>query len=342
MFEWGFQTPAFLLMLPSALAVAVWHFRRRRPALRYSDVAALRGLPTGRAKASRWGGAILRGVIVAGVLLACANPRRPDLQTRLPVEGISLVFVLDVSGSMATVDFVPAADAAPTTRLAAAQQAFRLFAVGGESADGQTFRGRPNDRMALVTFASIPATICPLTLNHTVLMKVLDDQKTQSALTAGTNIGDALGEALVRLDSGHPAGKKVIVLLSDGEHNKAGDQTLKPIQSALLAEKLRVPIYAIDCGGDPPGNDPEGSQQRNEGRLVMERVAEATGGRAFVANSGADLREVFQMIDKLERDEVESFRYRRHFEYGPYCGMAAVAALAILTLLERTVWRRYP
>jgi len=342
MSDWSFQTPAYLLLLPLAVVVAVWQFRRRRSAIRYSDVTALRGLPTGRAMRSRLGGAILRGLIVLGIVVACANPRRPDLQTRLPIEGVSIVFVLDVSGSMATADFVPVTDAAPVTRLVAAKQAFRLFAVGGDSPDGQTLPGRPNDQLALVTFASIPATVCPLTLNHTVLLKVLDDQKTQDALTAGTNIGDALGEALVRLDAVPPGRKKAIVLLSDGEHNKAGENTLKPIQSALLAEKLRVPIYTIDCGGDPPADDPQSGQQRQEGRAVMERVAETTGGRSFVANNGAELREVFRSIDKLEREEVVSFRYRRYRELGPYFGFAAAGLLLLLVILERTRWRRFP
>ena len=342
MLGFGFQTPAFLLLLPLALAVPIWHIRRRPLALRYSDVSALHGLSNGRAKLSRWGGAFGRGVIVLLLILACANPRRPDLKTRVPVEGISLVFVLDVSGSMATPDFVPATDAAPITRLAAAKDAFRLFAVGGESLDGQTFRGRPDDRLALVTFASIPATVCPLTHNHSVLLKVLDDTKTQDALTAGTNIGDALGEALVRLELGTTSGRKAIVLLSDGEHNKAGEQTLKPGQSALLAEKLRIPIYTVDCGGDPPAGDPESRQQRSDGRLVMERIAETTGGRSFVANSGEDLREVFRAIDGLEREPVETFSYRRYHESGPACGIAAAILLLLLVTLERTLWRRFP
>ena len=342
MLGFGFQTPAFLLLLPLGIAVPAWQLRRRPFALRYSDVSALRGLPGGRANLSRRGGAVGRGLIVLLLILACANPRRPDLQTRVPVEGISLVFVLDVSGSMATPDFVPTANATPVTRLAAAKQAFRLFAVGGESPDGGTLRGRPNDRLALVTFASIPATVCPLTHNHTVLLKVLDDQKTQDALTAGTNIGDALGEALVRLELGTPGGRKVIVLLSDGEHNKAGESTLKPGQSALLAEKLRIPIYTVDCGGDPPAGDPESQQQRSDGRVVMERIAGMTGGRSFVANSGSELREVFRSIDGLEREPVETFSYRRHHDYGPACGIAAAFLLLALVALERTWWRRFP
>lgn len=342
MLNWNFQTPAFLFLLPLPLAVAAWHLRRRRAALRYSEVAALHGLSMGRAKLSRWGGAVIRGLILFGFILACANPRFPDLKTRLPVEGISLVFVLDVSGSMATADFVPAADAPPITRLSEAKHAFRLFAVGGESPDGQKFTGRPNDTIALVTFASIPATVCPLTLNHTVLMQVLDDQKTQDALTAGTNIGDALGEALVRLGSAVNGRKKVIVLLSDGEHNKVSENTLRPVQSALLAEKLNVPIYTIDCGGDPIGNDRESNTQRYEGRQVMERIAETTGGRSFVANSGADLREVFQLIDKLESGPVESFRYRRYHEFGWLAGCLSMLLLIALVVLERTWLRRFP
>lgn len=341
----GFADPEFLSLTPLAVVAIWWFVRRRRPALRYSDTRLVAWLPRGRARWATWGGAVLRGLALLAVVLAAAGPRVPDLRTRLPAEGIAIVLVLDVSGSMATPDFAPSLSSPPLTRLDAAKQTNHLFVAGGEAPDGTRFDGRPRDQIGLVTFAAVPDTACPLTLNHSVLLAVLDQQKPREGIDAGTNLGDALAEGLARLEA---AGKKrkVLILLSDGEHNihiERPDPPLMPRASAKLAKALGVPVYAIDCGGDPkPDADPEEVKQRADGRRVLEAVAEATGGKAFATNNADELRAVYREIDALERDPTEAFRYRRYHEYGAWCTVAAVALLAAAMLLERTWWRRVP
>jgi Ca-activated chloride channel family protein len=341
----GFATPELLWLLPLAPLLAWWWLRRRRPALRYPDVGGLAGLPRGRAGRARWGGALLRGLAVASLVVAAAGPRTPDLKTRLPAEGIAVVLALDVSGSMATPDFAWDPAAPPTTRLEAARRAFRLFVAGGAGPDGTPFDGRPADQVGLVVFAAVPQTACPLTLNHSVLLKVLDEQQPRDGIDAGTNVGDALAEGVIRLDAAGQR-RKVLILLSDGEHNVLRDgpnAPLKPFEAAHLAESLGIPVYTIDCGGPPPaGAAAAAVQQREDGRRVLEGTAELTGGRAFAANSGADLRAVYQVIDALERRPVESFQYRRHHEFYPHAAAAGLGLLAVVQLLERTRWRRIP
>jgi len=336
----GFAHPAFLLLLPLAPLLAWRHLRRRRPALRFPDTSLFAGLPVGRAARAKWGGAILRGLILAGLILAAANPRWPDLRTRIPVDGVAIILVLDVSDSMKEPDFgTPGGPA--VTRLGAAKQAFRLFVAGGTAPDGTRLDGRPNDQLALVTFAAVPQTTCPLTLNHTVLLKVLDEQKALDGIHAGTNIGDALAEALIRLDA---AGErpKLVVLLSDGEHNKSGMESLIPVQTADLAKKLGIPVHTIDCGGDGPTTTPDEARQRADGRATLDAVAGMTGGKAFVANSAEELREVLKGIDALTRQPAPAPRYRRYHDFGVWCGLAAAGLLAALALLERTRWRTLP
>lgn len=336
----GFAYPTFLLLLPVAVFVAYRHHRRRRPALRFPDASLFEGLPVGRATRARWGGALLRGFILAAVILAAANPRRADLRTQLPVDGIALALVLDVSDSMNTPDFGTPGGAA-VTRLNAAKRAFHLFVAGGTAPDGTNLDGRPNDQIALVTFAAVPHTTCPLTLNHSVLLKVLDEQQPLKGIHAGTNIGDALAEAAIRLLAAGDR-PKVIVLLSDGEHNKSGDSSLLPAQTADLAAKLGIPVHTIDCGGDGATTNPDEGRQRADGRAILEAVANLTGGRAFVADGGEDLRAVMKTIDGLERRPAKPFRYRRYHDYGPWCGWVAVALLILLGSLERTRWRTLP
>src|SRR5205823_557821 len=67
-----------------------------------------------------------------------------------------------------------------------------------------------------------------------------------------TNIGDAIAESLLRLDEAGER-RKVMILLSDGEHNFPGPETAKtwtPRLAAQRAKDLGVPIYAIDAGSD--------------------------------------------------------------------------------------------
>ena len=340
-----FAHPEFLLLTPLAPLAAWWWARRRRPALRFSDTRLYDGLPRGRARVAVWGGASLRGLALLTLILAAAGPRTPDLRTRLPVEGIAIVLALDVSGSMGTADFSYAPGTAPVSRLDAAKQAFRLFVAGGTAPDGTHFDGRPRDQIGLVTFAAVPETACPLTLSHPALLKVADAQEPKVGIDAGTNVGDAIAEGLARLEA---AGRrrKVLILLSDGEHNvhvERPDPPLLPRQAANLAAALGVPLYAIDCGGDPrPDATPEEAQQRADGRRVLEAVAAMTGGRVFPANTADELRDVYRQIDALERQPAESFRYRRHHEFYPWCAAAAVGLLATAYLLDRTRWRRIP
>jgi len=317
----SFAHPEALLLL-ALTPLVVWRQRRqRRPALILPRASAL---PSAR-RGAVWGGALGRGLIVLLLALAVAGLRTPDAATRLPSEGIAIALVVDVSGSMAVPDF--AASGTTTTRLAAAKAAFEAFVAR-----------RGNDALALVSFAATPKTDCPPTLNHTVLLKLISDLEPRTGVDAGTNIGDAVAEALLRLESS-AAGRKAIVLLSDGEHNATGtgaDAPLTPRQAAQLAANLGIPLYAIDCGGRSD------EEQRSAGRAILRASAELTGGRAFTADNADDLSAALADIDRLQRTRIESFQYRRYFDFSLEFGLAALGLGLALTLLEATVWRTLP
>ena len=343
-----FANPEFLWLAPAAVPIAWWWLRRRRPALRYADTRLFAGLPAGRARRAKWGGAILRGLTAVTLILGCAGPRSPDERTRLPAEGVAIVLALDVSGSMATADAPWNPGSPPISRLEAAKRAFKLFVAGGDAPDATHFEPRPADQIGLVTFAVLPQTACPLTLNHTVLLRVAESQEPKAGLDAGTNIGDAIAEGMIRLEGARHR-RKVLIVLSDGEHNVsregvAGTEApLKPRQAAQLAANLGVKVYTIDAGGTaPPGTPADEAAQREAGRETLRVVASMTGGQSFAASSGPELLAAYREIEALEKSPVESFQYRRYFEYYPWCAAAAVVLLLATHLLDRTRWRAVP
>jgi Ca-activated chloride channel family protein len=269
------------------------------------------------------------------------------------------MMAIDVSGSMETDDVVWNVGTPPISRLEAARRGFKLFIGGGEAPDGTRFEPRPGDAVGLIAFAQVPQTVCPFTLNHSVLFKVVDELKTKAGVDAGTNIGDSIGEAVARLDAVADKKKaRVLILLSDGEHNiftedaessdgkkrtappRAGiERTMKPREAAQIAANLDVRVYTIDTGGEPHlGSGPE-ADTRREGREALNKVAEMTGGKSFAATSGIELLAAYREISALEKTIIQAPIYRRYFEYYAwFAGLALVLQLMAHTL-ERSVWR---
>src|SRR5262245_36618716 len=281
-----FAQPLWLWLALLVPPLLWWWFRRGRAALRFSDVRPLRPLPRGRSRAARWGGLLFRGAGLLLLIVALAGPRWPDPGTRIPTEGIAMVLVVDVSGSMAERDFIWGTE--PVRRLDAVKRALRLFVEGGEGAEGEKLEGRRNDLLGLVTFATRPESVCPLTLSHPVLLQLLDGEQPRVLPEEGrTNIGDALAWGLYRLKAAGSR-RKVLVLLTDGEHN-VPEPALKPRQAAQLAGNMGIPIYAIDAGSDLPADDRPGANEasaadRLNARKTLREVAVMTKGRYFQAS----------------------------------------------------------
>ncbi len=338
--EWAH--PWAWLLFP-LVVTAVWQwYRWQRQGIRYSDVRLFGGGVGRRAYAAVWGGVVLRLLAGTALVVAVAGPRQPDARTRLPAEGIAVMVLLDVSGSM-NEPVVWSAEEPSVSRLEAARRAFLLFVFGGQSPDGGIFTPRPSDLVGLVAFAATPQTVCPLTLNHaSVLRQQVERLEPRAGIDAGTNIGDAIAEGLLRSEAAGVR-RKVLVLLSDGEHTYKTEQSLMPRQAAQLAANLGVPIYAVDVGGTlPPDADEQMRQNRAIGQQTLQDLAAMTGGRYLQAQDGAGLRDAFRQIDTWERSPLQSYVYRRYHEHYVWAAVIAIGVLICLQVLEATVWRSLP
>ena len=92
-----------------------------------------------------------------------------------------------------------------------------------------------------MTFATYPEVVSPLTLSHGVLIQLLEGERPRPLDESQTNIGDAIAEGLMRLEESGENRRKVLILLSDGEHNfagPAGSPTWTPRLAAQRAADL--------------------------------------------------------------------------------------------------------
>jgi Ca-activated chloride channel homolog len=330
-------TYPWALLLFSLLPLPAWLFlRQSRGAWQFSD---RRLLPIGAGGRVRWawcGGITLRLLGLSLIIIALSGPRWTDEKERLPTDGISIAMVLDVSVSMREEDF--ALENETVSRLLGVQKLFRLFVAGGTTRDGIELKGRPHDLIGLVTFATHPETACPLTLEHASLLAIMEEQKPRiSADEATTNPGDAIAWALYVLKAA-PTKRKVIVFLTDGESNVP--EKLKPRQAAQLAANLAIPIYAIDASPEPKNK--EEAAEVDRARDMMQTIARMTDGTYFRAQDGRGLVKAYESIDRLERERILSFQYRRYHEGFCWFALAALVCFVAVIALEATIWRKTP
>lgn len=343
--------PSWLWLLLAVPPLVWWWTRRQRLTLRYPLAGDLAPLAEGRANRSRLLAVAARVVALVLCILALAGLRWPDERTRLGTEGIGLMLLVDVSGSMAERDFTWAGE--PLTRLEAVQRAFKLLLVGGVAPEGVVFEGRPTDLAGLVAFATRAEKVRPPTLSHSVLVTDLDRlQPMSDPRRAWTNLTDALLVGLDRLQAVSPQERrKVLVLLTDGVQTvDPAPSGFSPRRAAQMAQSLDVPIYVIDAGSDTPAGDEaltpaaltEFKAHRAEAVSLMEEIARLSGGKYLAASDTAALVEACRTLDALTRQTTISFQYRRYFEAYPWLLLGAVGLLVAVITLERTRWRSLP
>ena len=313
------------LLLALAVPLALW-LRRRR------GVTALTFAPSGiedgdgapaRAMPSTWRTRLLPLPVALqslALLLAVAAIARPVRREPMPLrsEGIDVLICLDVSSSMTARDMD-----AQRSRLAVATDAASAFV-----------RGRPDDRIGLVTFARYPDVRCPLTLDHVALVRLLGGVETvpSEGPEDATGIGTAVARS-AQLLKGSTAKSKVVILLSDGEENVALAQKpgeIAPQHAAQLCEALGVRVYAIAASGDGAGG------RARPDTAPIEAMAKRTGGRFFEARDAGAVDAVYAEIDALEKSSLAERRFSMEDRFQPLLA-AAVALLLAGRLLSATI-----
>jgi Ca-activated chloride channel family protein len=252
------------------------------------------------------------------------RPQLVDVQSKIPVEGIDIMLVLDASGSMQCFDDLQD----PRTRFEVAKTEALNFA-----------QRRENDQIGLIFFGRDAVSRCPLTLDKKIIADIIRPLELGAINPDGTALGVALAMGVRRLQQSQ-AKSKIIILLTDGEPTPEID--IDPQRAVELAQKCGIKIYTIGIGGEHGGlwRDPLFGIRAMGFKLnsaLLQSIAQQTNGRYFEAHRPQELQTIYSVIDQLEKSTQEATLFSSYHELSTPFAFAAFTAL-LLELIGRLIW----
>ncbi|WP_299900679.1 VWA domain-containing protein [uncultured Aquimarina sp.] len=333
MFEnFTFENPQFFwlfLILPLAIAWYIWKRNKQQAELKISSIKGFKASGSLLAKLRPFL-LLLRLIAMTLIIIALARPRTVDVSTKTKTtRGIDIVMAIDVSASMLARDLRP-------NRLEALKDVAAEF-----------IQGRPNDRIGLVMYAAESFTKTPITSDKSIVLSAMKEIEYNNLLENGTAIGMGLATSVNRLKDSK-AKSKVIILLTDGSNN-AG--FIDPKIASELAVEYGIKTYTIGLGTNgmalaPVAIRPNGTFQYGNVKVeideeLLKEIAKVTKGKYFRATDNKKLEQIYEEIDKLERTDVEEFKFYNYEEkFRPLVLLAGILLLFEF-LLRFTVFRSF-
>ena len=318
-----------LLLLPLAVLWYLFKYKKQTAELK---ISSLKGFKTGNSILPKFKHLlfILRLFVLAFLITALARPRTVDVSTKTKTtRGIDIVMAIDVSASMLAKDLRP-------NRLEALKKVAAQF-----------IKERPNDRIGLVEYAGESYTKTPITSDKAIVLRSLESIKYNTIIDGGTAIGMGLATSVNRLKDSK-AKSKIIILLTDGVNNSG---FIDPKIASELALEYGIKAYTIGLGTNgmaltpmsilPNGNFQYGRAKVEIDEELLKEIADVTGGKYFRATNNKKLAEIYEEINKLEKTEIEEFKYYNYEEkYRPLVLLAGMLLLLEL-LLRFTIFRSF-
>ncbi len=275
----------------------------------------------------------LRLLTFACMVTALARPQTSLEFVEVETSGRDIMLTLDISGSMKALDFI--VDGAHVERIVALKNVVSEF-----------IENRKGDRMGLIIFGTDVFTQCPLTTDHEVLQKFVENLQI-GMVGEGTALGDALALSVKRIRD-IPGESKVVILVTDGLKT-AG--SIDPKEAAAIAKKSGIRVHTIGIGGTNSApfrftNPFGGSVIRNVDVpldvATLQAIADITGGRFFRAQQTDSLRKVYEEVSRIEeRTEKKSEFTEYQEQFIPFL-YAALFAFVLHQLLRSTKYLIVP
>lgn len=342
-----FAHPWLLLLILPLLAILWYAWKKKTPGIQVPSILPYQMAEGKKARIH------LRKLIpfllysLAALLLitALARPRKGMEEIRQNTEGIDIMLILDLSGSMDAIDL-------PET-IRTEKQLSQALSSGTlknrlETAKGEIekfIKARPNDRIGLIVFADLPYVVCPPTLDHDWLSANLQ-RLNPGDIGDATEIAAPISSAVQRLKDSE-AKSRIAVLFTDGKNTAQAKIT--PRQAAKLAETFDIRIYTVGIGSHnavakvttPFGISytPIGSEFDEP---LLQDIASTTGGRYYKAEDAAAMQQAMEEIDRLEKTTDEQPLVIHWKELYPGLCCAALGLLLLAFTLRNTVFLSIP
>ena len=247
---------------------------------------------------------ILRILTLSMVIIVLARPQSSDSWEESDIEGIDIMLATDVSTSMLAMDLKP-------NRIEAAKEVAAKFV-----------NSRKNDNIGLTIFAGESFTQCPLTIDHAVMLNMLNAVKCDIALNGIIEDGTAIGMGIAN-----------------------GVSRLK--DSNAKSKEFGVRIYTIGVGtNSETAPFPYGDQVVNVpveiDEATLKKIAQITDGKYYRATSKESLGEIYSEIDKLERTKLHARQFSAYNEEYQIFALIALLSLMLEIILRNTVLRKIP
>lgn len=216
---------------------------------------------------------ILKLLIAILILISLASPILIDKSNPLNRKGIDIVLAIDASGSMRASGLSEIRE----SRFKTVQRVVRDFIAK-----------RLNDNVGIVLFGDYAFIASPVTYEKEIVSEMVSYLQTGMA-GDNTAIGEGI-EQSIRALMYSKAKSKVIILLSDGEHNSG---RISPKDAVKIAQEKGIKIYTIAVGDD-------------FNPAVLQEIAAQTGGKSFSALNEEELQGVYDEINTMESSQIKS------------------------------------
>ena len=330
-----FANIEYLFLLLLLIPYIIWYILYKEkisPTLQVSDTHMYASAPQSYKNYLLHAPFVLRLIVFTMLVLILARPQTYNSWGKRTVEGIDIMLAMDVSTSMLAEDLKP-------NRIEAAKSVASEF-----------ISGRPDDNIGLTIFAGEAFTQCPMTTDHNSLINLLQNVRTDIAarglIEDGTAIGMGLANAVGRLKDSKTK-SKVVILLTDGSNNM-GD--ISPLTAANIAKSFGIRVYTIAIGSKTMAPYPMqvgGTTQYVNMRAdidieTLSEIASTAGGHFYRATNTAELKKIYEDIDKLEKTKMDVKKFSKRYDaYQPFA-LAAFITMLLEIILKLVVFRRIP
>jgi len=206
---------------------------------------------------------------------------------------------------------------------------------------------RTSDRIGLVVYAGESYTKTPITSDKSIVKGSLREISFQGLIEDGTAIGMGLATSVNRLKDSR-AKSKIIILLTDGVNNSG---FIDPKIATELAVEFGIKTYTIGLGSNgtalapvgilPNGNFKYGLTKVEIDEELLKEIANETGGIYFRATDNKKLKEIYDEINKLEKTEIEEFKYYNYTEKYRFLVLIAIVLIIFEWIAKNTLFKSF-